>query len=367
MDLEASVRRYLPETPESWQPIRIRHLLTHSSGIPDYTGDDFDYRKDYSDEELVRMAAELPLEFPAGERWNYSNTGYVILGIVMTRVTGTPYYEFLRARIFDPAGMPTIRVITEAGVVPNRAHGYLPSEDGWTHAAWVSPKLNTTADGSMLLSLRDMIAWNEAVRNRRVLKSESWERMLSPMVLNSGRTHPYGLGWFLGEAGGQVVNEHGGTWQGFVTQYTRFTGDDLAVVVLSNARTPAPGPLATQVAALFNEALEPAPPPSTLIRDPDPEVTAHVRGILAKVAAGNLELSDFEFVRQTVFPRMRAALTGVLQGKGEPTRMELLARRTVGDDVHMEYFAWFGSERFRVVVSLGPGGGMTGLRVTPAA
>jgi CubicO group peptidase (beta-lactamase class C family)/Tol biopolymer transport system component len=363
--LDSSVRRYLPEAPTTWEPITIRHLLSHRSGIPDYTGDAFDYRKDYTDADLLAMSAALPLEFAAGTRWNYSNTGYVLLGIIMTRLTGMPYHEFLRRRIFDPAGMPTIRVITEAPVVPHRAHGYHPTATGWEHAAWVAPHLNTTADGSMLLSLRDMIAWNETVRLRRVLTPASWALMLSPSVLTSGRRYPYGFGWFLSDAGGQVVQEHGGAWQGFITQYTRFADDDLAVVVLSNARTPAPASLAREVAALFNPALAPAPPPSTPVADGDPATTARVRQLLARVSAGTLELSDFAFVRQTVFPRLRAALTGLLRGKGEPTRLELLARRELGDDVELQYYAWFGTERFRVVVSFAPGGGLTGLRVSP--
>jgi CubicO group peptidase (beta-lactamase class C family) len=365
--LDASIRRYLPEAPDAWEPVTIRHLLSHRSGIPDYTGDTFDYSRDYTDAELLAMSAALTLEFPAGSRWNYSNTGYVLLGIVMTRVTGKPYHEFLRERIFTPAGMPTIRVITEAAVVPHRAHGYNLVPGGWEHAAWVAPLTNTVADGSMLLSLRDMIAWNEAVRSRKVLRPESWALMLTPTPLTSGRTYPYGFGWFFGEAGGQVVQEHGGAWQGFITQYTRFAGDDLAVVVLSNARTLAPAALAMSVAALFNPRLAAVPPPVTPITDREPAATDALRTLLTRIAGGSLELTDFEVVRQTVFPRMRAALTGTLRGKGAPTRLELLARREVGDDIERQYFAWFGSERFRVVVTTGPLGKLTGLRVTPDA
>ncbi|MFN8571205.1 MAG: serine hydrolase [Gemmatimonadaceae bacterium] len=365
IDLNASIRRYLPETPETWAPITIRHLLGHRSGIPDYTSDNFDYRKDYTDADLIAMSAALPLEFPAGARWNYSNTGYVLLGIIMTRVTGQPYYAFLRKRIFDPAGMPTIRVITEADVVPHRAHGYNVTPSGWEHAMWVAPQLNTTADGSMMLSLRDMIAWNDVVRNRRILKAESWALMQSPAVLNSGKSYPYGFGWFLDEANGHQIQEHGGAWQGFITQYTRLGDDDLAVIVLSNARTMAPPRLALEVGALFNPAMAPVPPPVTPIADTDSASTAYVRGILTKVASGALAQSDFAFVRQTIFPRMRAFLTSVLKDMGTPTRLELLARREVGDDIELQYFAWFGSERFRVVVSLAPAGGLTGLRISP--
>jgi CubicO group peptidase (beta-lactamase class C family)/imidazolonepropionase-like amidohydrolase/Tol biopolymer transport system component len=367
IDLEASVRRYLPESPESWEPIRIRHLLTHSSGIPDYTSDEFDYRQDYTEHDMVRMAGELPLEFQAGARWNYSNTGYVMLGIIMTRVAGKPYYDFLRERIFDPAGMPTIRVNTEARIVPNRAQGYIPVDGGWEHAAWVSPVLNTTADGSMLMSIQDMVAWNETVRTRRVLRPESWDRILAPMTLNSGRTYPYGFGWAMAEAGGQVVHEHGGSWQGFITQFTRYTGDDLAVVVLSNARTGAPPGLATGIAALYNPAFAPPASPTTPIRDPAPDQTDYVSSMLTRIAEGTLDLSDFAFVRQTVFPRMRAALIRTLQGRGGPSRLELLSRMQVGDDTQMHYWAWYGADRFRVVVSLGSEGGLTGLRVIPEA
>ena len=105
--LDSSVRVYLPGAPASWQPITIRHLLSHTSGIPDYTSDTFDYRRDYTEAELAKMAYALTLEFPAGARWNYSNTGYAVLGIILSKVGGRPYWQTLRERIFTPAGMPT--------------------------------------------------------------------------------------------------------------------------------------------------------------------------------------------------------------------------------------------------------------------
>jgi len=363
--LDQSIRHYLPEVPASWQPITIRHLLSHQGGLPDYTADNFDYRRDYTDAELLTMAGGLPVEFPAGSRWNYSNTGYVVLGILIARITGMPYHEFLRERIFTPAGMPTIRVITEAAVVPHRAHGYLPVAGGWEHATWVAPRLNTTADGSMLLSLRDLIAWNEVVRTRRVLRPESWTLMMSATPLTSGRPYPYGFGWFMGQAGAHPMQEHGGTWQGFVTQYSRFPVQDLGIIVLSNARAMAPATLALQLAALVDSTLTTSPPPVVAIPDREPTVTATVQAILTRIASGQLELTDFEVVRQTVFPRLRTQLLGVLRGKGTPEKLQLLARREIGDDVERQYVAWYGSTRYRVTVTLGPLGKLTGLRVAP--
>lgn len=363
IDLDASVGTYIHEAPEAWEPITIRHLLTHSSGIPDYTSDGFDYETDYSESDLVAMASGLELEFPAGARWNYSNTGYVMLGVVMSRVTGRPYWEFLRERIFDPAGMPTIRVNTQSDVVPHRAQGYIPSEHGWQHAGYVAPTTNTTADGSMLVSLQDMIAWNDVVSRRVVLSEESWRVILSPMTLNSGRSYPYGFGWFLEKAGGQDVHQHGGTWQGFVTQFTRYDDDDLAIIVLGNARSMAVGSVAAQIASRLDPDLATQSPPSTPIPDVDPEATAYVAETLERIANGDLELGDFAFVRQTLFPRIRAALIGQLRGMGPPDRLELLASETIGDDRSFQYWAWYGDQRVRVMVSLGPDGGLTALRV----
>jgi hypothetical protein len=208
-------------------------------------------------------------------------------------------------------------------------------------------------------------SWNDVVANRRILSERSWDLILDPMTLNSGRSYPYGFGWFLGEAGGQTVRQHGGNWQGFSTQFTRFTGDDLAVIVLANARSLPVAGLPNRIGALLNPSLAPAPPPSTPIADPDPEATEYVRDMLAKIARGELVLEDFAFIRQTVFPRIRAALTAQLQGMGTPDRMELLERQPVGDDVSLQYWGWYGNERFRVLVSLGPGGGLTALRLIP--
>ena len=365
IDLDGSVTKYISEAPIAWRPITIRHLLTHSSGIPDYTSEQFDYSKNYTEEDLVKMASELELEFAAGKRWNYSNTGYVMLGVVMSRITGMPYWDFLRKRIFNPAGMSTIRINTESDIVPHRARGYLPTNKGWQHAGYVAPMTNTTADGSMLLNLEDMIAWNGVVANRRILSEKSWDLILKPMKLNSGQSYPYGFGWFIDEVGGQIVHQHGGTWQGFTSQFYRFTGDNLVVILLTNARSISVYGLPRRIGALLKPSLAPEPPPSTPITDLDPVATQYIRDKLIKISKGDLTIEDFAFVRQTVFPRMRRSLTAQLKDLDAPDRMELLDRKLVGDDVSLQYWAWYGDTRFRVLVSLGPNRGLTALRLIP--
>ena len=290
-------------------------------------------------------------------------TGYVVLGCIISKVTGAPYWEFLRKRIFDPAGMKTIRIISESDIVPHRASGYLPTETGFRNQDWVSPKLNTTADGSMLLSLDDMIAWNETVRNRRILKPESWSLMQGALTLSSGKSYPYGFGWFIDSAGGQVVHQHGGSWQGFRTQFTRYTGDDLAIVVLTNSGADDPPALTAAVAGAIDPALATPPLPKVPLRDADPVVTAKVRRTLERSARGELALEDFSYVRQGLLPRMRAALAFRLKDLTTPDRLDLLTRADIGDDRRFVYRAGYGARTFLVTVSIAPDGGLTELLV----
>ena len=363
--LDESIRTFLPDAPDTWQPITIRHLLSHTSGVPDYTGDKMDYRKDYTEAELLKLAYSLPLEFQAGARWNYSNTGYVVLGALISKLSGTPYWEYLRQRIFTPAGMPTIRIITESDIVPHRSSGYLPTDSGWRHQDWVAPRLNTTADGSMLLSVRDLVAWGETVRTRAVLTPESWAQILTPVTLRSGKPHPYGFGWFIDSLRGHVVYQHGGSWQGFRTQIYRYESADLTVAVLTNSGAANPAIIATDVATAIDSSLAPATLPTVPLRDADAAVTVKVREVLVRAAQNKLTTADFSFFRQTTFPRMQAFMARTLQGTTAPDRLELYLRRPVGDDTEYVYLARYGTRTFRVVVSLAPDGGLTGLIARP--
>ncbi|MDX1643588.1 MAG: serine hydrolase domain-containing protein [Thermoanaerobaculia bacterium] len=363
LDLDASVRRYLPEVPASWEPITLRHLLTHTSGVPDYTSDTLDYTRQYTEEDLVRLASELELEFPAGSRWNYSNTGYALLGFVVGRVAERPYWELLRERLWDPAGIPTMRVNFAADVVPHRAAGYELEDEELRNQGWVAPFLNSTADGSLLMSLEDLIAWNRVVRRRSVLRPESWGAMLSPVELASGNIYPYGFGWAVTTRGDHRVLAHGGGWQGFRTHFLRFPDEDLTVVVLANSAEADAGDIAEAVAAAVDPSLAPPAPPDTPIDDPSPETTAFVAEMLEKAAGPGLELGDFAFVRQTSFPWIRDALAERLAGLGTPDRLELLERRQVGDDTVMTYRAVYGERTFRVRAAVAPDGGLTQLMV----
>jgi CubicO group peptidase (beta-lactamase class C family) len=123
LSLDDKITKYFTDAPASWQNITVRHLLTHTAGTTDYPRD-FDLRRDYTEAELLRRAQAIPLTFQPGEKWSYSNLGYVVLGILIHKVSGEFYGDFLQERVFQPLGMTTARIISESDIVPNRAGGY---------------------------------------------------------------------------------------------------------------------------------------------------------------------------------------------------------------------------------------------------
>ena len=247
--LDDPITRLVTEGPAEWSSITLHHLLTHTSGIPDYE-DTLDFQREHTEDDLVRFAATLPLESRPGERWTYSSTGYALLGVIISRITGRFYGEFLRERIFRPAGMPSARVISEADIVPQRAAAYRLVDGELKNRAWVAPSLNTTADGSLHLSLLDMIVWDRVVRASAILRPESWAAMHRRVLLNNGTTHRYGLGIYIDEEPDGSVYKHGGSWQGYRPFYARYLADDLSLVVLANLASAEPEDTADGIRAI---------------------------------------------------------------------------------------------------------------------
>jgi CubicO group peptidase (beta-lactamase class C family) len=242
LSLTDPIAKFFPAAPQAWQAITVRHLLTHTSGIPD---------------ELARMAFGLKLEFTPGEKWKYSNTGYLLLGIIIQKASGRFYGDVLADRVFAPLGMTSARIISEADIVPHRAAGYTLLKGELKNQEWVSPSLNTTADGALYFSVKDLIAWDAGVRGRRILSAASWAAIFEPVRLNDGKPHDYGFGWALGTRGGQKVYQHGGSWQGFKTHYAHFDRGDLSVIVLANLRQAEPGKIVDAIATAIDPALGP--------------------------------------------------------------------------------------------------------------
>ena len=361
--LSDPLTKFFPDAPAAWQGITLRHLLTHTSGIPDYTSDTLDYRRDFTEEELAKLAFGLALEFPPGARWNYSNTGYVLLGIVVGKASGRFYGDLLAERVFAPLGMKTARVISEEDIIPNRAAGYRLVEGALKNQEWVAPKLNTTADGSLYLSALDLVAWDRGLRRGAVLKPASWKEVYTPVRLNSGKTYPYGFGWDVEETAGQKVHRHGGAWQGFKSEIARFLGSDLTVVVLANLAQADPERFTDGIAGLLEPRL--AKPELAPIADTEPQVTARLQALLAAAAKGELRQEDFAYVRAGFFPEGAESLRKTLEGLGTPTAVSPLEREDLGDDRVHTYDVAYAAKSFRVVLALAPDGKVARLSLRP--
>jgi CubicO group peptidase (beta-lactamase class C family) len=258
LSLEDPITKFFKDAPPAWKQVTVRHLLSHAGGFTDYPKD-FDFRKDYSEDQLLKVVEGVPLAFPPGSKWSYSNLGYLTLGIVIHRVTGKFYGDFLQERIFGPLGMQTTRIISEADIVPNRAAGYRLVKGELKNQEWVSPTLNTTADGSLYFSILDLAKWDAALYTEKLLKRSSLEQMWTPVKLNNGKPNSdhYGFGWFIEMDHGHRVIRHGGSWQGFKSQISRYVDDKLTVVVLANLAEADQGKIAARVAELYFSAEAP--------------------------------------------------------------------------------------------------------------
>jgi CubicO group peptidase (beta-lactamase class C family) len=250
--LDDSITKYFPDAPASWKPVTVRHLLSHTGGFTDYPND-FDFHKDYTEAELLKIVQTIPLAFPPGTKWSYSNLGYLTLGVLIHRVTGNFYGDILQARIFRPLGMQSTRIMNEADIIRNRAAGYRLVKGELKNQEWVSPTLNTTADGSLYFSILDLAKWDAALYTEKLLKRSSLDEMWTVVKLNNGKPNSgdYGFGWDIENLHGHRVIGHGGSWQGFRTHIYRYVDDKLTVVVLANLAEADPGKIAKHVAELY--------------------------------------------------------------------------------------------------------------------
>jgi CubicO group peptidase (beta-lactamase class C family) len=250
--LDDSITKYFPDAPATWKPVTVRHLLSHTGGFTDYPKD-FDFRKDYSEGDLLKIVYKIPLAFAPGTKWSYSNLGYLTLGILIHQVTGTFYGDVLQARIFRPLGMTTTRIMSEADIIPNRSAGYRLVKGELKNQEWVSPALNTTADGSLYFSILDLAKWDAALYTEKLLKRSSLEQMWTVTKLNDGTPNSgdYGFAWEITKSHGHRLIDHSGSWQGFKTQISRYVDDKLTVVVLANLEEADPRKIAEHVAEIY--------------------------------------------------------------------------------------------------------------------
>jgi CubicO group peptidase (beta-lactamase class C family) len=251
---------HLPDYPTQGKVITIENLLTHTSGIPNYTDIpgwmETRIRNHATNEEMFEGWQALPLEFEPGERYQYSNSAYFMLGAIIEAASGMSYEAFVEEKIFAPLGMNNSYFDRSDRLIPGRVSGYRPDAEGFLNAPFLDMS-QPGAAGSLASSVEDMALWDASLYTEKLLPAEAWQRMWSPFQLNNGELSAYGYGWSLGEHDNSPIIQHNGGIFGFTTSGIRMPDQQLYVAVLSNGARANPGGTAQRlVMALLGEEVD---------------------------------------------------------------------------------------------------------------
>jgi CubicO group peptidase (beta-lactamase class C family) len=347
--LDDPVQKYFPDAPDLWKNIKIRNLLSHTSGLGEYenaarTKPDgpFYLRLDMNEDELYKRISAMPMDFQPGEDWSYRNTNYVLLGILIHKVTGKFYGDYLEERIFKPLGMTATRIISDRDIIPHRAAGYELVQGQLKNQEWVSPTFNSTADGTLYFTVLDLEKWDAALYTEKLLKRSSFEQMWTVMKLNNGRPNKanYGFAWGIKQVNGHKVMEHSGAWQGFTAHIARYVDDKLTIVVLTNldAGHAQPGKIAHRVAGMYVPAL--APVELNAIEEKEPQTAILVRDLLQEIVDGKADPDRFTpELRGKLFPETIQGVRDYLKELGVLKSLELIKRGQEGENRAYTYRA----------------------------
>ncbi|MDC7998822.1 serine hydrolase [Gilvibacter sediminis] len=252
LNVEDPITKFFPDYPTDGNDIKIHHLLNHTSGIKSYTGmQSFQYnaRKDMTPTEIIDFFKNEPMDFKTGEQWLYNNSGYIILGAIIEQVSGMSYEAFIQENIFDPLGMKHSYYGSKTKLIPNRAWGYQPTDSGWRNADYLSMSLPYAA-GSLMSNVEDMLIWQEALNDGKLLPNEKLAAAFVNTTLNNGDPTYYGYGWQVNEVNESPSVEHGGGIFGYNTYGLYLPEEDVYVIALCNSNGNSPTDVAIKMAAM---------------------------------------------------------------------------------------------------------------------
>jgi CubicO group peptidase (beta-lactamase class C family) len=213
---------------------------------------------------VIKAAYGVSFRFPPGEKFEYCNLGYFILAEVVRKVSGTPWPDFIQERIFQPLGMTASRLADDVGLIPKRASGYAVVDGQVQHAPTL---IAIRPSGAFASTLDDLVKWNTALDDRKVLNAATWDQAWSQTTLKNGTKAPYGFGWYIEDAGPHHMVHHGGAIYGFTAQYSRFDEQQLRIIVLANADASRTDLMALRIAENFLPGVLPKRKAITLSAD----------------------------------------------------------------------------------------------------
>jgi len=248
LKIEDPVKKYMPDAPAAWDKVTIFHVLTHTSGIPSLTSFPEFRSKEaqaMTPQQLVDWFRDKPLEFEPGTKWNYSNSGYILLGYLIEKISGQSYIDFLQQNIFTPLGMKDSGYDSNSTVIAHRAAGYAPGKDGPENAGFVHMSIPFSA-GALYSTTEDLLRWEQGLFGGKVLKPESLVKMTTPFKQD------YAFGLAVSTRNGHKVIAHDGGIEGFNTSLAYYPDDKLVVAVLANLNGQVPGQLTGKLAQVVH-------------------------------------------------------------------------------------------------------------------
>ncbi|HWF19729.1 MAG TPA: serine hydrolase domain-containing protein, partial [Verrucomicrobiae bacterium] len=234
LSLDDKINDHLKVAPTNWSNITVRHLLTHTSGLPNYTLlDGFELRSHLTQEQFIQKLSAEPVIFQPGDSWSYCNSGYSLLGYIVENVSGQPYWDFLHRRILDPLGMTSTRDRNPGVIIKHRAAGYEMKNNQPINRDYDLTDIFSA--GAIVSSVVDMAKWDAALNGETLLNQSSKDSWWTPTKLNNGKVQNYGFGWYVDALKGHKNIGHGGATSGFSASIQRFPDDHFSVIVLCNA------------------------------------------------------------------------------------------------------------------------------------
>jgi CubicO group peptidase (beta-lactamase class C family) len=246
LKVEDPVKKYLPDAPAAWDKITLFHVLTHTAGIPSFTSfPDYGSLRPFATttEKLVSRFRDNPLEFEPGERYNYSNSGYVLLGYLIERISGQSYEQFVQENIFTPLGMKDSGYDSNSALITRRAAGYSPGPNGPVNAGFIHMSIPHGA-GALYSTTEDLLRWQQGLYGGKLLSPASLQKLTTPFKNN------YAFGLAVQTVNGRKVIEHGGGIEGFNTMLSYYPESKVMVAVLGNLNGPTPQQIAGRLGAV---------------------------------------------------------------------------------------------------------------------
>ncbi len=261
--LDDSIGTYLSSLPEAWKRVTVRELLNHTSGVPSYTSLGQSWMRRWGEvmppDTLVALTADKPLDFEPGTKWSYDNSGYVVLGMLIEKVTGKSWADNIRTRFTEPLGLPDTRWCDVRRIIPRRAKGYEPDSAGFKNAAFLEMS-QPYAAGALCSTVVDLARWDQLLHEGKVVSAASYAAMTTPEgAADKGAVH-YGFALSRGDLEGHIMIAHNGGINGFLSENAWFPGSHTSVTVLTNTGSNNPGPLFRKVAMVALGLPLPEPP-----------------------------------------------------------------------------------------------------------